>query len=117
MLKIMAKRKILVGRHHDKRTILRIASNSQLTTKQITEECSVSASVSSIRRVLLFCENIKRLKLKKKPSLTTKHKELKNAIVHEWDTLSKNYIQKLYKSIPNRTIEIIENKGDVPIIK
>ena len=37
--------------------------------------------------------------------------ELKNAIVHEWDTLSQNYIQKLYKSIPNRTIEVIENKG------
>ena len=34
--------------------------------------------------------------------------ELKNAIVREWDTLNQNYIQKLYKSIPNRTIE---NKG------
>ena len=38
-------------------------------------------------------------------------KELKNAIVREWDTLSQNYIQKLYKSIPNRTLEVIENKG------
>ena len=37
--------------------------------------------------------------------------ELKNAIVREWDTLSQNYIQKLYKSIANRIIEVIENKG------
>ncbi|XP_043584063.1 uncharacterized protein LOC122568430 [Bombus pyrosoma] len=58
----------------DKRAILRAASNSQLTTKQIMEKCSVSASVSSVRRVLLSCKNIKRLKLKKELSLTTKHK-------------------------------------------
>ena len=31
--------------------------------------------------------------------------ELKNAIVRKWDTLSQNYIQNLYKSIANRTIE------------
>ena len=37
--------------------------------------------------------------------------ELKNAIVREWDTLSQNYIQKPYKSIPNRILEVIENKG------
>ena len=37
--------------------------------------------------------------------------ELKNAIVREWDTLSQNYIQNLYKSMANRTIEVIENKG------
>ena len=58
----------------DKRAILRVASNSQLTTKQIMKKSSVSASVSSVRRVLLSCKDIKRLKLKKKPSLTTKHK-------------------------------------------
>lgn len=58
----------------DKRAILRVASNSQLTTKQIMEKSGVSASVSSVRRVLLSCKNIKRLKLKKKPPLTTKHK-------------------------------------------
>ena len=41
------------------------------------EKSSVSvslASVSNVRRVLLSCKDIKRLKLKKKPSLTTKHK-------------------------------------------
>ena len=37
--------------------------------------------------------------------------KLKNAIVREWDKLNQNYIQKLYKSIANRTIEVIENKG------
>ena len=58
----------------DKRAILRVASNSQLTTKQIMKKSSVSASISSVRRVLLSCKDIKRLKLKKKPSLTTKHK-------------------------------------------
>ena len=36
--------------------------------------------------------------------------KLKNAIVREWDKLNQNYIQKLYKSIANRTIEVIENK-------
>ena len=43
------------------------------------EKSSVSvsvslASVSNVRRVLLSCKDIKRLKLKKKPLLTTKHK-------------------------------------------
>ena len=74
----------------DKRAILRVASNSQLTTKQITKISSVSASISSVRRVLLSCKDIKRLKLKKKTSLTTKHKverlrfaERKNALEKE----------------------------------
>ena len=74
----MAKRKS-TGRpsslfDHDKRAILRVASNSQLTTKQIMKQSSVSVSVSSVRRVLLSCKDIKRLQLKKKLSLTTKHK-------------------------------------------
>ena len=60
--------------NRDKRAILRLASNSQLTTKQIMQKPNVSASVSSVRRVLLSCKNIKRLKLKKKPPLTTQHK-------------------------------------------
>ena len=54
------------------------------------EKSSVSASVSSVRRVLLSCKDIKRLKLKKKTSLTTKHKverlrfaERKNALEKE----------------------------------
>ena len=38
------------------------------------EKSSVSASVSSVRRVLLSCKDIKRLKLKKEPPLITKHK-------------------------------------------
>ena len=38
------------------------------------ERSSVSVSVSSIRRVLLSCKNIKKPKLQKKPSLTRKHK-------------------------------------------
>ena len=38
------------------------------------EKSIVSASVSSVRRVLLPWKDIKRLKLRKKPSLTTKHK-------------------------------------------
>ena len=58
----------------DKRAILHVASNSQLTMKQIMQKSNVSASVSSVRRVLLSCKNIKRLKLKKKPPLTTQHK-------------------------------------------
>ena len=54
------------------------------------EKSSVSVSVSSVRRVLLSCKDIKRLKLKKKTSLTTKHKverlrfaERKNALEKE----------------------------------
>ena len=34
----------------DKRAILRVASNSQLTTKQIMQKSNVSASVSSVRQ-------------------------------------------------------------------
>ena len=58
----------------DKRAIMSVASNWQLTTKQIMKKSSVSAGVSSVRRVPLSCKDIKRLKLKKEPSLTTKHK-------------------------------------------
>ena len=74
---IMRSRKVIqnfLKNDRDKLAILRVASNSQLTTKQIMEKSNVSASVSSVRRVLLSCKDIKRLKLKKKPSLTTKHK-------------------------------------------
>ena len=38
------------------------------------EKSSVSASVLIVRRVLLSCKDIKRLRLKKKPPLITKHK-------------------------------------------
>ena len=90
---IMRSRKVIqnfLKNDRDKLAILRVASNSQLTTKQIMEKSNVSASVSSVRRVLLSCKDIKRLKLKKKTSLTTKHKverlrfaERKNALEKE----------------------------------
>ncbi|CAK9810850.1 Transposable element Tc3 transposase [Anthophora plagiata] len=59
----------------DKRTVLRIASNTQCTTKQIMQKVGVNASVSSVRCVLQSCKHIKRLKIKKKPALTPRHKQ------------------------------------------
>ena len=58
-----------------KRNILRIASNSLLTTRQIMQKAGVNTSISSVRRVLQSCSHIKRLKIKKKPALTPQHKQ------------------------------------------
>jgi len=37
--------------------------------------------------------------------------ELIEGIKHAWSTISLNYIEKLYNSLPNRIFEVISNKG------
>ncbi|KAL7723069.1 hypothetical protein ACLKA6_010395 [Drosophila palustris] len=37
--------------------------------------------------------------------------ELIEGIKHAWSTISLNYIEQLYNSIPNRIFEVIANKG------
>lgn len=46
--------------------VIRIASNSFLTAREIVHKVGVTANV---RSVLQSCENIKRLKMKRKPPL------------------------------------------------
>lgn len=59
----------------ERRVILREASNSALTARQIRNIAGTSASVQTVRRVIKASPNIKRRKMKKKPHLTGLHKE------------------------------------------
>lgn len=59
----------------ERRKILRIASNSAATARQIRDVVGTSASVRTVQRILKKSPHIRRLKLKKKPVLTARHKE------------------------------------------
>ena len=59
----------------DKRHILRCASNSSGSLRQIKEDSGVSVSRSTVRRIILSSPNIKRMKIKRKPPLTQKNKD------------------------------------------
>lgn len=72
----------------DKRNICKIASNSALTIPKIKLQANVSASVSTIRRVICTSKHLKRMKLKKKPPLDAvrKQKRLEFSKSHmTWD--------------------------------
>lgn len=78
----------------DKRAILRIASNSSDSIPKIKVKAGVSASISTVRRLIVDAPHIQRMKLKKKPVLKPIHKEkrLDFAKVHmtwntEWHTV------------------------------
>lgn len=59
----------------EKRAILRVASNSCLTAKQIVHKIGVETNIRNVRRILQACDNIRQKKLKKKSSLTARHKQ------------------------------------------
>lgn len=59
----------------NKRAIIRIASNSALTSREIACQAGVTANIRSVRRVLQRCKFIQRLKMKQKPPLTKQHKK------------------------------------------
>lgn len=46
-----------------KRAILRLASNSKMTARQIAEKAGVTTHVKNVRRVLRQCKHLKRNKL------------------------------------------------------
>lgn len=58
----------------ERRSILRVASNSTLTARQIAAEAGVSTNLRNVQRIIRECEHLKRKKLPKKPSLSAKHK-------------------------------------------
>ncbi|GJQ69214.1 hypothetical protein Trydic_g6363 [Trypoxylus dichotomus] len=57
----------------ERRKIIRIASNSAATARQIWDAAGTSASVRAVQRVLRQSSHIRRLKLKKKSVLTAQH--------------------------------------------
>ena len=59
----------------EKRAILRAASNSCLTSREIARKAGVATNARNVRRILQRCEHIRRLKLKQKPALQTRHRE------------------------------------------
>lgn len=58
----------------ERRKILRLASNSALSTLKIKNAAGVTASKSTVRRVINSAQHLKRLKLKKKPPLNALRK-------------------------------------------
>lgn len=57
----------------EKHAILKIASNSTLTARQIASEAGVSTNVRNVQRILKQSKNIQRRRLQRKPPLTKKH--------------------------------------------
>lgn len=58
-----------------KARILRLASNSAKTSKEIRDESGASVSPMTIRRVIHSCPHMRRAKLKRSPFLTKLHKQ------------------------------------------
>lgn len=58
----------------EKRAILRMASNSLTTAREIAEAAGVRTHVRNVQRILHNAEHLRRHKLKRKPPLTQRHK-------------------------------------------
>ena len=58
----------------ERRLILRKASNSALTARQIKSAVGTSASLRTVQRVIKNCRHLKRLKMKRKPALKANHR-------------------------------------------
>lgn len=58
-----------------KRVILRIASNSALTAREIMTQAGVTTNIRNVQRLLKNSKRLKRKKLQRKPVLTNIHKE------------------------------------------
>lgn len=61
----------------ERRSILRVASNSTLTARQIAVRAGVNTNLRNVQRIIRECEHLKRKKLQKKPPLSDKHKLLR----------------------------------------
>lgn len=59
----------------ERRLILRAASNSSKTVRQIANDVNTSASLSTVRRIIKSSSYLKRNKMRKKPLLRDSHKE------------------------------------------
>ncbi|XP_043257971.1 uncharacterized protein LOC122400515 [Colletes gigas] len=57
-----------------RRAILRVASNSSLTARQIAAEAGVHTNIRNVQRIIKQAKHLKRRKLQKKPPLTNRHK-------------------------------------------
>lgn len=55
------------------RAIVKIASNSMLTSRQFAQQAGVSTHVQNVQRISQKAENIQRRIIKRKPPLTKKH--------------------------------------------
>jgi transposase len=58
----------------DRRALLRVASNSAMTARQIATEAGVTTHIRNVQRVLKAAPNLQLRKLRCKPVLTEKHK-------------------------------------------
>ncbi|CAK9820248.1 Transposable element Tc3 transposase [Anthophora plagiata] len=56
------------------RAILRVASNSSLTARQIVAEAGVHTNIRNVQRIIKRAKHLQRRKLQKKPPLTNRHK-------------------------------------------
>lgn len=69
--------------YREKRSILRLASNSTLSATKIRSKSGVSASIATVLRIIKASVNIQRKKMKKKPVLKSLHKELRMNFARE----------------------------------
>lgn len=66
----------------ERRAILREASNSASTARQIKASVGVSASIRTVQRVIKSSHHIQRKKLKRKPVLSLNHRDARLAFAH-----------------------------------
>ncbi|CAK9816520.1 Transposable element Tc3 transposase [Anthophora quadrimaculata] len=57
-----------------RRAILRVASNSSLTVRQIAAEAGVHTNIRNVQRIIKRVKHLKRRKMQKTPPLTNRHK-------------------------------------------
>lgn len=67
----------------EKRAILRVASNSTLTARQIAARAGVVTNLKNVQRVIRAAPHIKRKKMKGIPPLSSAHKERRKAFARE----------------------------------
>ncbi|KAK9680285.1 Transposase [Popillia japonica] len=78
----------------ERRAILRAASNSALTARQIANKVGTNASVRTVQKLLRSCQHLKRLKMKRRPALKEFQRtarlqfaQAKMGWTYEWQTV------------------------------
>lgn len=90
----------------EKRLILRIASNSTQSATKIRSKSGVSASISTVRRIIRKDGTIQRRKLKKKPVLKQVHKELRMNFATEHVSWSSQWKRVVFSDEKSLTLTV-----------
>ena len=80
----------------DERALLRTASNSSLTCRQIAAEAGVHTNVRNVQKLLKKSESLKRKKLQRRPPLTPQHKEARMTFARQRVTWTEQWQTVLF---------------------